>query len=297
MNEDKSWTDQNSIVAYAYDHITDDTKFIRLTTITTFIHSMIFLLQIIYAVYQVVLSRQWTEMPIGNMFDFVTQLFSGQNVLIRFIIVGAILAIGYFLLPPIAEAAMIFYLDNHERKWTMSLGRWFTRFFPMFEYHGIMTFFNPLIFFIFASRFWMLGLLSNALVLTILILWWLIIFFTAIFLPYTRFIIVLEGLSPIKAIKKSMIISLENLRQSVKFAIASYVLYLRAIVNILIFLGIPALIIYLATQLDISSQWFVKYIIYWTLAVLGLVTAYINGIVEAFFVTIRYKIYKKMNGN
>lgn len=91
-----------------------------------------------------------------------------------------------------------------------------------------------------------------------------------------------------------MQLGLENLRLSVKFALISYVLHLRALINILIFLGIPALIIYGATKLDISSQGFIKYVIYGTLIILGLLTAYINGIVEAFFTTIWYNIYKKM---
>ena len=294
MASDPSNGEHNSIVAAAYDNITDDTKFIRLTTITTFIHSMIFLVYIMYAVYSIVLQREWGEIEFGNIINFVMQLFGWQEMIVPFIILAAILAIGYFLLPPIAEASMIYYLDNHERKWTLSIGRWLSKFFPMFEYHGIMTFFNPLTYFIFVSRFRVLGLMSNWLVITILIMRWLIIFFTAVFLPYTKFIIVLENVSPIQAIKKSMHLALENLRQSVKFALINYLLYLRAIVNILIFLGIPWLIIYLATQLDISSQWVIKYIIYGTLAILGLVTAYINGIVEAFFTTIWYNIYRKV---
>ncbi|MBP6911247.1 hypothetical protein KBC03_06755 [Patescibacteria group bacterium] len=157
-------------MAHAYDHITDDTKFIRLTTITTFIHSMIFLVYIMYAVYFVVIERNGSEMPIGNIVDFVMQLFGGPNMVGRFIAIAVVLAIGYFLLPPIAEASMIYYLDNYERKGTVSLGRGFTKFFPMFEYDGIMTFFNPLIFVIFVSRFWVLGLLDRWLVLIVLIM-------------------------------------------------------------------------------------------------------------------------------
>lgn len=284
----------DSIVAKAYDHITEDTKFIRLTTITSFIHSMVFLIYIIYSVFFVVVEKQGSNIPVGDIFSFVKDLFNGTNFVFRAIWIVVILGIGYFLLPPIAEASMIYYLDNHERKWTLSIGKGFTKFFPLFEYHGIMSLFDPLTFFIFWSRFWVLGLLGNVFVIIILVIWGLIIFFTSVFLPYTRFIIVLEDKKPMDAIKKSMNLALENLRQSVKFALINYVLYLRAIINILIFLGIPALVIYGATQLDISSQWFIRYIIYIIIALLALLTAYINGIVEAFFTTIWYNIYKKM---
>lgn len=54
--------------------------------------------------------------------------------------------------------------------------------------------------------------------------------------------------------KKSMHLALENIRQSIKFAMINYILYIRAIINILIFLGVPSLIIYGATALDITSQ-------------------------------------------
>lgn len=121
MSPKYTTAERNSVVAEAYEHISDDTKFIRLTTITTFIHSMIFLVYIMYAVYFVVVERQGKEMEVGNIVSFIMQLFGGQEMLIGLIIIGAILAIGYFLLPPIAEASIIYYLDNHERKGTVSL--------------------------------------------------------------------------------------------------------------------------------------------------------------------------------
>ena len=64
----------------------------------------------------------------------------------------------------------------------------------------------------------------------------LIIFFTSIFFPYAKFIIVLENANPFDAMKKSMHLALENIRQSIKFASINYILYIRAIMNILIFL-------------------------------------------------------------
>lgn len=168
MNTDTPLTTQDGIVAQAYDEVADDTKFIRLTTITTIIHSMIFLLYIMYSVYFVVVERSSGSLPIGNIFEYVGQLFDIPNIIPVFIGIGLILAIGYFLLPPIGEAAMIFYLDNPERRGTLSLGRGLSKFFPMFEYNGLMSLFSPLTFFIFASRFWVLGLLDNIFVIIIL---------------------------------------------------------------------------------------------------------------------------------
>lgn len=75
MDTDYSSSSHESIVARAYDHIADDTKFIRLTTITSFIHSMVFLLYIMYAVFFVIVERQGSNIQVGNIFSFVLQLF------------------------------------------------------------------------------------------------------------------------------------------------------------------------------------------------------------------------------
>lgn len=75
MSPEYTTEERNSVVADAYDHISDDTKFIRLTTLTTFIHSMIFLVYIMYAVYFVVIERQGGELEFGNIFSFIMQLF------------------------------------------------------------------------------------------------------------------------------------------------------------------------------------------------------------------------------
>ena len=116
-------TSHDSVIAQAYEHVADDTKFIRLTTVTTFIHSMVFLLYIMYSISFVVIEKQGGNLPVGNIFSFMMQLFNGQHMIIFLLIVAVILAIGYFLLPPVAEASMIYYLDNHERKGTLSIGR------------------------------------------------------------------------------------------------------------------------------------------------------------------------------
>lgn len=73
----------DSIVAKAYDHITEDTKFIRLTTITSFIHSMVFLIYIIYSVFFVVVEKQGSNIPVGDIFSFVKDLFNGTNFVFR----------------------------------------------------------------------------------------------------------------------------------------------------------------------------------------------------------------------
>jgi len=101
-------------------------------------------------------------------------------------------------------------------------------------------------------------------------------------------------MKPIDAMKKSMTMALENLKASVKYALINYLLQIRVVINIVIFLGVPALLIYGATQLNITNLLIVQYIIYGTLIILGLLTAYINGLIEAFFMTVRYHFYKKI---
>jgi|GEM_PF-2589871 len=61
-------SEHNGIVAQAYDHVADDTKFIRLTTITTFIHSMVFLIYIMYTAYSLILSNSGGDLPVDSIF-------------------------------------------------------------------------------------------------------------------------------------------------------------------------------------------------------------------------------------
>ena len=284
----------NEAVQVAYEQIGDDTKFVRLTTITTIIHSIIFLVIVWLNVYRLASQNSETSTDFSKIITSLGSIFSISHMSWWLIWIGLILAIWYFLLPPIGEASLIHYLDDVDRKWARSLGKWLTSFFPMFEFNGIMSVFTPLMFIIFLSRFWMLGILDNVFVVIIIFLRWLLVFFASIFLPFAKYFIVLEDMKPFDAMKKSMSLSLTHLATVLRATFLQYVLSMRFIINILLFLGMPMLVLYTATKFDITTTGPLTTIVIWASVLTALLIAYINGIIEAFFITLRYRLFVQL---
>ena len=277
----------------AFETVSNDTKFVRLTTITTIIHSIIFLLYVSFNVYRVIAQAEWSETSFSGILTTFGDIFTVSNISLL-IGLWLLLAIGYILLPPIWEASLIVYTASENKRGSRSLAKWLTHFFPMFEFNGIITWFTPIIFIIFLSRFWMLDLLDNALILVVIWLRWLIVLMVSIFLPFTRFFIVLENMKPFDAMKQSMNLALQNFGIVIRATILQYVLSTRFIINILLFLGLPLIILYTATQFDISNSWPVTTIVIVVSVLMWLLTAYINGIIEAFFIALRYRLFAQL---
>lgn len=278
-------------VQQAYELVSNDTKFVRLTTITTIIHSIIFLVYVWISAWRVFATSHWDNSSMGDLLESIQKLFSSSWVIWRSIWIWLILLIWYFIMPPIWEASLVYYLSADEKRWSASLGKWFTQFFPMFEYNGLISFFTMLPYFIVLSRFWMLDLLHNILVIIFMILWWVIILFASIFLPFTKYYIVIDDMKPFDAMKKSMNLALENLSVVTRTTMLQYALSVRFIINILLFLGVPVIILYLATAFNIRQGWPIATTIIIVSIAIGLLTAYINWIIEAFFITLRYRLF------
>jgi hypothetical protein len=276
---------------HAFWLVSNDTKFVRLTTITTIIHSIIFLCYVGISARRVIASDTWGSWGIWDILRNAESLFRSSGLIGRAIGIGIILAIWYFLMPPIGDSALIHYLSSEEKRWSVSLGKWFISFFPMFEYNSMMSFFSMLPFFIVVSRFWTLDLLDNILIIIILSLRGTIIFFASVFLPYTKYFIVLDDLKPIEAMKKSMNLALENFWVSIRWALLQYALSFRFIINILLFLGLPLLILYASTAFDFNQWGPLATLIIIVSVGVWLLTAYVNWIIEAFFITLWHRLF------
>ncbi len=281
----------NNAVEHAFWLVSNDTKFVRLTTLTTIIHSIIFLCYVWISARRVVASNSESSWGIGDILRNLEWLFRSSWLIGRAIWIWIILAIWYFLMPPVWDAALIHYLSADEKRGSVSLWKWFVSFFPMFEYNSMMSFFSMLPFFIVVSRFWTLDLLDNILIIIILVLRGLIIFFASIFLPYTKYFIVLDDLKPLEAMKKSMNLALENFGVSIRWALLQYALSFRFIINILLFLGLPLLILYASTAFDFNKWWPLATLIIIVSVWVWLLTAYINWIIEAFFITLWHRLF------
>ncbi len=285
---------KDKILISAYEQILEDTKLIRLATITYIFHSIIFVVYILYQTYFIFSQISWNTWLLQLILKYIQSLLNHENLLIISIILLSILLIGYFLLPPIAEASIIYYLNDKEKKWSKSLWKWVLKFFPMFELHGFLSLFSFLAFFIAISRFYVLNILSHPLVITITIIWLILIIVISIITPYTKYIIVLENKWLKEAIKSSLSLTLENFPTTIKYVFINYILYIRFLINILIIVWIPLITIVLIVKFNLNNSEIWKYILIIIILTTTFLTAYINGIIEAFFLTYWNKVYKKI---
>ncbi len=286
-------TSSESILKDAMVEIGDDTKLIRLATITTFVHSLLFIIYIVYVLFTINQKYRNSSWIWELLWDYIDIIAPNTQILIILIILWIALLIGYTILPPIGESAMIFYLDDENKRGSSSLWKWITRFFPMFEFNATMTFLNILAVAITLSRLYVMDIL-NWLTITLMVLWTIFSLIAMFLLPYTKFIITLQDTKYFDAMKKSATLAISNISITFKFIIINFVLYLRFIINVIIVIWIPLLLLWVASRFEIADQYRFQILIIVMALILVVLTAYINGIIEAFFITYWYKVYKKI---
>lgn len=85
-----------------------------------------------------------------------------------------------------------------------------------------------------------------------------------------------------------------NLALTFQLVIFEVILLLRFILNALLVIGVPLLFIYLAFALNIIQYSIVETII-WVITILLIIfLAYINSLIETFFLTYWYTAYQKI---
>ncbi len=286
---------KNPILIDSYWEISDDTKLVRLASLTTIIYSVIFVIYVIYQSYYLLSDATWQAESLDIALNYINFFMENIEMLWFAFVWILVLAIWYFLLPPIADWALISYVNDKNKWWKSALAKWFLNFFPMFEYNAMTSVVNFLIFFIAVSRAYTMWILDNIFIQVIIWIWWFMIFFTSIFFHYAKFLIVLEWMWPVDAMKRSIILSVENFWITLKFVFINYLLYIRFLINIIILIFIPWIIILISDTLwfiDTEIMKYITYLIFWFLII---ITAYINWIIEAFFITYWHKVYKIIN--
>lgn len=266
----------------------EDTKFIRLATVTMFIHSLIFTILIIrYAQY-------FVDAEIVEQFVWLFQetLSLWWVRLIPIIALWVILAIWYWILPPVWEAAMIIYRDEWRQQWTTSLTKWFGKFFPMFEFHAATWLFQiPVIIFA-VLRMIAYWVIDSWIIIVLMIMWILVTMFVQVFFAYSKMFITIEDEWFFDAMKKSTTLAMHNIGITVQFVVLTLLLGLRFIVNIMVLVWVPLWLIYLWTRMWLDSILFLKIAFIIGMIVLIFLVAYVEWIIEAFFITCRWKVWK-----
>lgn len=205
-----------------------------------------------------------------------------------------VIIIGYFWLHPIGDAAIVAALEQPEQSAFKSFIKGAGKFFPMLEYGGLSIPFGMFTFSTVLLRLYLMDIMDNVFVQIVVVIRFLLVIFASICRSYARIIIALEGCQVFDAIKKSTALAFNNLGISLKLMVVEVLLLLRFVIIGLLIIGIPLLLISLAVRLEMIDNRFVESLIRIIAVILLLVVAYINCIVEAFFLTYRHKAYRTL---
>lgn len=274
--------------------IVEDTRLIRLSFLVTFCHFISIVYLIVWNINNLLTYRYEKWIPMSKALEYILNRSQDNNMTVAIIIVVAIIFIWYSLLYPIWESAMIHYLDKEwQRTWKV-IWKWVNDFFVMFEFEAMMFSFGIFTYLITTLRMFMLNILDNSFIIILIIIWWVVVLLATILWSYAKFIIVLEWQNVFSAIKRSASLTIMNFGTTIKFVVIQLFLMIRFLINAIVVMGIPFLIVYIAIWLNVIESKIVWYVIAISVIVLLFLMAYINAIIEAFFMTYRYKVYKSI---
>lgn len=269
-------------------------KLIRLSFLTLVFYSIVRIYFIVYYFNTFLLYKYESWVQLSDAFIYVLDKLNNQWIL-RAVIWVIVVLIWYLWFHPIGEASVVSALDNPQQSAFRSFVRGSGKFFPMLEYSWLSIPFWVFTFCTVMLRLYLMDIFDNIFITIIVGIRWFLVLFASVCWSYARIIIALEGCQVFDAIKKSTGLAMNNLWLSVKLMFVELLLMLRFIVIGLLIVGIPVLLIYIAVWLDVIQNSFVETTIRVVAASLLLVIAYLNCIVEAFFLTYWYQAYRKIS--
>ena len=269
-------------------------KLIRLSFLTLVFYSIVRIYFIVYYFNTFLLYKYESWVQLSDAFIYVLDKLNNQWIF-RAVIWVIIVLIWYLWFHPIGEASVVSALDNPQQSAFRSFVRGSGKFFPMLEYSWLSIPFWVFTFCTVMLRLYLMDIFDNIFITIIVGIRWFLVLFASVCWSYARIIIALEGCQVFDAIKKSTSLAMNNLWLSVKLMFVELLLMLRFIVIGLLIVGIPVLLIYIAVWLDVIQNSFVETTIRVVAASLLLVIAYLNCIVEAFFLTYWYQAYRKIS--
>ena len=269
-------------------------KLIRLSFLTLVFYSIVRIYFIVYYFNTFLLYKYESWVQLSDAFIYVLDKLNNQWIL-RAVIWVIVVLIWYLWFHPIGEASVVSALDNPQQSAFRSFVRGSGKFFPMLEYSWLSIPFWVFTFCTVMLRLYLMDIFDNIFITIIVGIRWFLVLFASVCWSYARIIIALEGCQVFDAIKKSTSLAMNNLGLSVKLMFVELLLMLRFIVIGLLIVGIPVLLIYIAVWLDVIQNSFVETTIRVVAASLLLIIAYLNCIVEAFFLTYWYQAYRKIS--
>lgn len=283
-----------SILKDAVTTLFQNPKIIRLSFLTLVFHSIGRIYFIVYYFNTFLIYKYESGVALSDALLYLLDRMNNRNL--RWILgLVVIIALGYLWLHPIWEAAVVSATDNPQQSGFKSFLKGSGNFFPMLEYSWLSIPFGLFTFCTVVLRLYLMEVFDSIFMDIAVGIWALMVVFASICRSYAKIIIALEWGQIFEAIKKSTSLALNNLTLSIQLMFVEVLLLLRFILIGFIIVGIPLGLIYLTVWLDIIQNPGVESAIRILAAILLLALSYINCIVEAFFLSYRYKAYKTIS--
>lgn len=267
-------------------------KIIRLAFFTLVCFSIVRLYYIIYYFNTILIWKYESGVPISDALVYFITTLNEHHAIWTIIVAVIIIIVGYLWLSPIGQASVIFALREPEKSNFSAFSKGIGRFFPMLEYGGLSIPFGLFTFCTVLLRLYLIDVLENTLVDILIGIWGIMVLFASIFWSYAKVIIVLDGVQVFDAIKKSTKLAFMNLGLSMRLMLVEVLLLLRFLVTGAFIVGIPVGLVYIAVWLNLLNNTLVESVIWVISGTLLLIMAYINCIIETFFLTYWYQAYQ-----
>ena len=293
------------ILGEAIHRLMHDTKLIRIAFFTTLIHNLVTLLLLANFIFSVL--QEEFDVGYDGIFEVMNDIlwfFFSNGLHVGLLIIAVIWFLGYVVIYPLGFVMMIRRLEG---KW-QTMGEIYAsslaKYFPLvvvtsFQYWFTLSSMHITL----LVRWWYRWLYETGFVTALIVLLMIMVVLFSFLSPYTEYVVVTEDLPGTpdeqarKAVKRSAFLTIKRPWLTLRFLLVGILLQLRVVVNVLIVFGVPFGITYLITEsalLPYDVARIVMYAIGW---LLGIGVLYANGIIDAFFTTYRFTLYKRVSGN
>ena len=283
-----------TFVRESVQKLSDDHRFVRLAAFGTMSHSLILLSMTLYYV-NTVLQHYNKGLETNAVMSYILNFFQNPMMIGTTIALLFVLLIGYAILYPIGQAAVIYYCKDDLHHGRPALKKGLGKFFVLFEFGAVRGLGMNLLSFLFiSSRLYVNELTSLTFIRVMMVIWLLIILAMDVLFAYAEIVIVAENLNVRDGIKRSTSLSLNHLWITLQSVFLRLILFLRFAINTIIVLGIPTGILRVAYWFGALQTVGLDWIVGITVVLLMLATAYINGIIEGFFIRYRREVYESI---
>ncbi len=280
------------IIQNSIKEMNADTKIIRRTWITSFFHSLIVVLFIIININSLFAKNYANGLYVGKVTQYFIEEIAKNHFLSYIVFITLVLFIAYSIIYPIGQGAIIHYLNDPKKNMKEALKKGKTDFFPMFEFSFISLITSPIVVIFLAFKLLIIDESTSTTTILCLWIWFLIINIFNSLKAYTRYFITLEKMPLYEALKSSCNIAIQEIKNTSKYMRIQTILLINFSINLVVIIGIPFGMIYLAIIADIMQYTGIRIVVYSIFAIMILAGSYISAIIRAFFAYYRHEIFK-----